>query len=174
LPLDPLQFLLVLFLHDPEWVHEFFDDLQRFLDGVVALLVAGQLRPLYFSFLSLTIQVLLELDDLVGQLLDLLLVDVGEVIDVGIVKLLNRFRKFGIDVDEFLEGSLERDVLLVQLPVLLPQVLDIRREVGLFLPEERRRHRHGYYKNDGFEKVVQLTRSKNKEGDNIKPEPKWI
>ena len=113
MPLDPLQLLLVLFLHDPEGVHEFLDDLQRFLDGVITLLVAGQLRPLHFSFLSLPVQVLLELDDLVGQLLYLLLVDVGEVINVGIVKLLNRFRKFGIDVDEFLEGSLERDVLLV-------------------------------------------------------------
>lgn len=126
LPLDPLQFLLVLLLHDPEGVHEFLDDLQRFLDGVVALLAAGHLRPLHLPLLPLPVEILLELDDLVGQLLDLLLVDVREVIDVRIVKLLNRFRQFGIDVDEFLEGTLERDVLLVELAVLLPQVLDVR------------------------------------------------
>lgn len=85
---------------------------------------------------------------MVSQLLDFLLVNMGEVVDVGIVKLLNRFSKFCIDVDKFLKRPLKCNVLLVQLSVLLPQVLDIRREVGLFLPEERRRHRHGYYNDD--------------------------
>ena len=49
------------------------------------------LVALNFSFSALAIKVLLQFYDLVCQLLYFLLVDVWEVVDVGVVELLDRF-----------------------------------------------------------------------------------
>jgi len=51
--------------------------------------------PLAFKFL-------LQFDDFEGELFDFLLVDVGEVLDVGVVELFDGLGKFCIDGDEFL------------------------------------------------------------------------
>jgi hypothetical protein len=81
----------------------------------------------------------------VGELLNLLLVDVREVVDVRVVEFLDRFGELRVDVDQLLQRPLQRRILLVQQPVLLPEVLDVGRKVRLLLAEQRRRHRHYYY-----------------------------
>lgn len=57
----------------------------------------------HFSFPALAIQFLLQLDDLVSKLFDFLLVDVREIVDMGVVELFNGFGKFCIYADEFLQ-----------------------------------------------------------------------
>jgi hypothetical protein len=49
------------------------------------------LGALELSFAALAIEVLLEFDDLMGQLFYFLLVDVWEIVDVGVVEFLDRF-----------------------------------------------------------------------------------
>lgn len=89
--LDAFQFLLVLLLDGPEGVNKFFDDFQRFFNGIAVLLAVGQLGAFELALPAFPIEVLLELDDLVGELLYFLLVDVGEVVNVGVVELLDGF-----------------------------------------------------------------------------------
>lgn len=50
----------------------------------------------------LSFELLLKFDDFEGKLFNLLLVDVGEVLDVGVVELFDGLGKFCIDGDEFL------------------------------------------------------------------------
>ena len=83
-----------------------------------------------------------EFDDPEGKLFDFLLVDVGEVLDVGGVELLDGLGEFGVDVDEFLEGLLEGEVLLVEVAVLLAEVVEVAREVVVILFEEGAGHGH--------------------------------
>ena len=68
---------------------------------------------------------MLEFDDPEGELLDFLLIDVGEVLDVGGVKLLDGLGEFGVDIDEFLEGFLEGEILLIEIAVLLAEVIEV-------------------------------------------------
>jgi hypothetical protein len=48
-----------------------------------------------------------------GQLLDLLLVDMREVLGVGVVELLNGLGQLGIDIDQLFQRFLKCEVLLV-------------------------------------------------------------
>ena len=50
LALHPLELSLVLFLHGPEGVDQFFDHFEGFLNGVVALVMLAALDALFFSF----------------------------------------------------------------------------------------------------------------------------
>jgi hypothetical protein len=102
LSLHPLQLLLVLFLHQPEGVYQFFNNLKCFFDCVAVIaLIALAIVSLFLSFRFLLFELLLQLDDPEGELLYLLLVDVGEVLDVRVVELLDGLRQLGVDVDEF-------------------------------------------------------------------------
>ena len=87
------------------------------------------LGALELSFAALAIEVLLEFDDLMGQLFYFLLVDVWEIVDVGVVEFLDRFSEFSVYVYQLLQRSLQSCVLLVEKPVLLPQVLDVCRKI---------------------------------------------
>lgn len=101
LALHPFQLLLVLFLHHSEGVDQLLDDLEGLLDCVVIALLTLPLAPLFLAFGFLLFEFLFQLDDPEGELLYLLLVDVGEVFDVGVVELLDGLRQLGVDVDEF-------------------------------------------------------------------------
>ena len=68
---------------------------------------------------------MLEFDDPKRELFDFLLVDVGEILDVRGVELLDGLGQFGVDVDKFLERFLEGEVLLVEVAVLLAKVVKV-------------------------------------------------
>ena len=88
--LDAFQLLLIFLLHNSKGVDKFFDNFECLFDRVT-ILVLGMLLALNFSFSPLAIKVLLQFYDLVGELLYFLLVDVREIVDVGVVELLYRF-----------------------------------------------------------------------------------
>ena len=85
---------------------------------------------------------MLEFDNPEGELLDFLLVDVGEVLDMGGVELLDGLGEFGVDVDEFLEGFLEGEILLIEIAVLLAEIIEVTGEVVVILFEEGAGHGH--------------------------------
>ena len=68
---------------------------------------------------------MLKFDDPKRELFDFLLVDMGEILDVGCVELLDGLGEFGIYVDELLEGFLEGEVLLVEVAVLLSEIVKV-------------------------------------------------
>jgi hypothetical protein len=80
---------LVFLLHGPEGVDKFLDDLEGLFNSITVLLVTSHLCAICLSLMPFSLQVLLQLDHLVGKLLDLLLVYMGEVVNVRIVKLLD-------------------------------------------------------------------------------------
>lgn len=88
--LDALKFLLVLLLHLSKGIHQFLDYFEGLLDGVV-LVVSGGLGSLLESFAALGLELLLEFDDAVGELFYFLLVDVREVLGVGVVEFFDGF-----------------------------------------------------------------------------------
>ena len=61
------------------------------------------MRPFLLSFGPLALEFLLEFDDLMCELFNFCLVDVGEVFYVGVVEFFYGFCEFGVDVDEFFE-----------------------------------------------------------------------
>jgi hypothetical protein len=91
LSLDSLQFHLVLLLHGSERIDQFLDNLQCFFDSIAILFVGDDGLPFLLPLPPLLIQILLQLDDLVCELFYFLLVDVWEVVDVGVVELFDRF-----------------------------------------------------------------------------------
>jgi len=133
---DALEFLLVFLLHQPKGVDQLFNNLECLLDGIV-LVVGTRLISLLDALVALKLELLLQLDDSVGQLLDFLLVDVREVLSVRVVELFDGLSEFSVDIDEFFQRFLEGDVLLIEHSVLLPEVINIGREVLIFLPEQR-------------------------------------
>jgi hypothetical protein len=83
------------------------------------------LGPLALPFLPFSLELLLQLDDLMSELFDFLLVDMREIVYMRVVELLNRLCQLCIDVDELLKGAFEGKVLFVKKPVLLLEVFDV-------------------------------------------------
>lgn len=98
----PLELPLVLLLHVPDRVHQLLYHFESFFDSVVLLVGIAHLFSFPRVVDPLAFEFLLQFDDFEGELFDFLLVDVGEVLDVGVVELFDGLGKFCIDGDEFL------------------------------------------------------------------------
>lgn len=55
------------------------------------MFLRSKLSPFALPFLSFPFKLLLQLNDLMGKLFDFLLVDMREIVHVGVVELLDRF-----------------------------------------------------------------------------------